>query len=274
MTSNSESLTLHEVADALAVHYMTAYRYVRLGYLAAVKDGRQWRVSREELERFVAGPAPAADDDAPWADRLLARMLAGDQTGAFAVVEAALTSGSDPIEVYTELIGPALTEVGDRWERGEITEGDEHMATAVATRLIGRLGPRFTRRGQTKATVIAATPPGERHALGMEMAADIIRAGGYEVLSLGADVPLASLVTAVDRVDDLGAVCFSVVDPSAGPALADAIAAIRGIRAVPVIVGGGGIDEAAALAAGADAYAASGPATPVLIDQLRARADS
>ncbi|MCU1344909.1 MAG: hypothetical protein JWL70_1175, partial [Acidimicrobiia bacterium] len=31
-------LTLHEAADALGVHYMTVYRYVRLGLLPARKE--------------------------------------------------------------------------------------------------------------------------------------------------------------------------------------------------------------------------------------------
>lgn len=270
MAAPDVTLTLHDVADELGVHYMTAYRYVRLGYIEAVKDGRQWRVARSELDRFVERPIPERDEDAPWAQRLLARMLAGDQNGAFAVAEAALASGSDPVEVYTELIGPALREVGARWQRGEITEGDEHMATAVATRLIGRLGPRFVRRGQPKATVIAATPPGERHGLGVEMLADIVRAAGYEVLSLGSDVPVASLVTAVGRVDDLAVVCLSVVDPQNRPALAEAIAAVKAAGRAPVLVGGPGVDRDAALAAGADAYAATGPEAAALIDQLRA----
>jgi excisionase family DNA binding protein len=272
MPSDIATLTLHDVADELGVHYMTAYRYVRLGYLDAVKAGRQWQVTRTELDRFRNQPIPEPEEEAPWADRLLARMLAGDQTGSFAVAEAALASGNSPTEVYIEVIGPALREVGARWERGEITVGDEHMATAVATRLIGRLGPRFVRRGQSKATVVAGTPPGERHALGIEMTADILRGSGYEVLSLGADVPVASYSTAVSRVDDLAAVCLSVVAPADGGALRDLIAAIKSERPVPVIVGGPGIDGATALAAGADAYSVSALEVAALID--RARADS
>jgi excisionase family DNA binding protein len=34
-----ETLTLHEAAERLGVHYMTAYRYVRHGQLFATKVG-------------------------------------------------------------------------------------------------------------------------------------------------------------------------------------------------------------------------------------------
>ena len=34
-----QELTLHQVAEILGVHYMTVYRYVRLGQLPAFKAG-------------------------------------------------------------------------------------------------------------------------------------------------------------------------------------------------------------------------------------------
>ena len=37
--TTGDDLTLHEAADVLGVHYMTAYRYVRLGLLPAAKAG-------------------------------------------------------------------------------------------------------------------------------------------------------------------------------------------------------------------------------------------
>ena len=39
-------LTLQEAADELGVHYMTAYRYVRLGVMEASKSGGVWQVQR------------------------------------------------------------------------------------------------------------------------------------------------------------------------------------------------------------------------------------
>ena len=46
------SMTLQEAADALGVHYMTAYRYVRLGLLHAEKIGGSWRVETADLDDF------------------------------------------------------------------------------------------------------------------------------------------------------------------------------------------------------------------------------
>ena len=100
----SATFTLQEAADELGVHYMTAYRYVRLGLLDAAKVGGAWQVTSSALDDFrdgsAAGPVKAGAD-APWAARLEARLVDGDAQGAWGVVEAAMTSGADVRSVYS-----------------------------------------------------------------------------------------------------------------------------------------------------------------------------
>ena len=48
-------ISLHDVAEALHVHYMTAYRYVREGMLPARKVGRSWCVRKSDLNQFQKG---------------------------------------------------------------------------------------------------------------------------------------------------------------------------------------------------------------------------
>jgi excisionase family DNA binding protein len=271
MADIAGTLSLNDAAEELGVHYMTVYRYVRLGRLPAVKHGTQWHIRRSDLDAFRDGEEATPGEPAPWDDRLRVRLLAADQAGAWAVVEAALAAGHTPTGIYTDVLGPALREIGAMWERGEIGEGDEHVATALATRLIGRLGPRFAKRGQARATVIAAAPPGERHVLGLEMMADILRGAGYEVISLGADVPLRSLVLAVERADRLRAVCLSVVVEQTVESAARAIEAVREVSNVPILVGGPALDAELAARIGADAYAPDGPSSVEAIDAIGAR---
>ena len=109
-----QELTLQEAADELGVHYMTAYRYVRLGMLEASKRGRSWVVSREDLEAFRSAPASETASGVAWDERLLHRMLAPDDAGAWKVIEAALASGMEPRDVYLDVIAPALRAVGER----------------------------------------------------------------------------------------------------------------------------------------------------------------
>ena len=57
-------LNLKQVARALDVHYMTAYRYVRQGRLPAVRSGNVWLVDPDDVAPTEApGAAAGAGGD-------------------------------------------------------------------------------------------------------------------------------------------------------------------------------------------------------------------
>lgn len=271
-------LTLQEAADLLGVHYMTAYRYVRLGLLEAHKVGGTWRVKPAALEEFrrgaVATVSPIGSGRrkrAPWAERLEQRLLAGDARGSWGIIEAALTAGAELDEVYLDVLAPALASIGARWERGEIDIALEHRASGIATRLVGRLGPRFVRRGRSRGVVLLGAPSGERHALPVAMLADLVRHAGWEVFDLGADTPAASFAHAAETTPDLVAVGVSVVTPASLDAAAEVFAALRAVvdPSVVLVVGGGAVrDEEHARQLGADAFAADAAALVALLDDV------
>ena len=215
--------TLQEAADELGVHYMTAYRYVRLGLLDATKVAGAWQVEAVAIDamRSGSGPGPvAAGCPAPWAQRLEARLVDGDAQGAWGVVEAAMAAGTDVRAVYLELLQPAMVQIGARWAAGEFDIAVEHEATGIAMRLIGRLGPRFVRRGRSRGDLVIGAPLGEHHALPTAMLGDLLRVHGWDVSDLGANTPSSSFVHAARRAPKLVAVGLSVTHP-------DHLAAIR-----------------------------------------------
>ena len=201
-------------------------------------------------------------------------MLSGDVAGSWQVIEAAMASGLEAREIYVRLLAPALHEIGASWQSGRVSIDQEHLASSVATTLIGRLGPRFVHPGRKKGVVIVAMPPGERHGLGVAMLADILTDAGYGVLNLGPDTPAASLVAAMRDAGSLAAVVVSVVDVERRPAAGRLLAAARRERAsVPLLVGGNAVpDERTALDLGADGWVADPLELGDLIEALRARA--
>ncbi len=50
---NDEFYTLHEVAKLLKVSYMTVFRWVKSDKIPAYKFEKQYRVSKEDLEKFI-----------------------------------------------------------------------------------------------------------------------------------------------------------------------------------------------------------------------------
>jgi MerR family transcriptional regulator, light-induced transcriptional regulator len=267
------ALTLQEAAELLGVHYMTAYRYVRLGVLPAHKDGGAWQVAAADLAAFrdgaaeVAAPEAGARRRAPWATRLEARLVAGDSRGAWGVIEAALAAGADLDEIYLEVISPAMRNIGARWADGELDISIEHRATGIAFRLLGRLGPRFARRGRSRGTVVVGAPAGERHSLPVAMLSDLLRGEGWEVSDLGADMPTPSFVGSVLSTPGVVAVGVSVTSPDSLPAAAELIGALHvALPNVPIVVGGAAIEgREHALALGATGWASSAAALAALL---------
>ena len=258
--SRERTLSLREAAAELGVHYMTVYRYVRLGMLPATKAGAAWVVAADDLAGFrnVRPENGERRSPADWQQRLRARMQAGDERGSWRVVESALASGLDPVDVYEEMLAPAMTAVGEDWANGVIDVADEHRASAVAVRIVGRLGPRFARRGRSKGSVVTATPAGELHGLGLSVVADVLRGAGYEVVDLGCNVPPQSLARTVDEAPRLRAVALSAHNPEGGAGLREAIAVVRPLTDAPIVVGGHAVSsEAEAHTLGADGWAAN-----------------
>jgi excisionase family DNA binding protein len=254
-----EPISLNEAAEQLGVHYMTVYRYVRTGRLSASKDGVEWRVDPrdvEQLRRREPAPRRARRSQAERARRLEARLVAADETGAWTAIESALASGTSPADVYIDLLVPALTSIGDRWATGELDVADEHRASAVALRLIGRLGPRFRRRGRHRGTVLLGSTPGEQHAIPTAIVADLLRGEGYDAIDLGADTPSRSFVHGARAAERLRLIALAVTVRGTERAATQVIRALR--RAdidVPVAVGGAAIEtERLALDLGADVY--------------------
>ncbi|BAN03260.1 cobalamin-dependent protein [Ilumatobacter coccineus] len=256
------TLTLHEAAEELGVHYMTAYRYVRLGLLDAEKVGGTWQVGSDAVERFRDGEQNGPVErgtPAPWAERFEARLVAADGAGAWGVVEAALAAGADLDGLYLDVVAPAMVSIGERWETGELDVAVEHAASGIVTRIMGRLGHRFSRRGRSRGTVVLGAPADETHALPVAILGDLLRLRGWNVLDLGANTPSASFVYAA-KAADVVAVGISVTNSESLDSAAAACAAMKEADpATKIIVGGRVVrDGEHAMSLGADGWAANG----------------
>jgi excisionase family DNA binding protein len=256
-------MSLQEAADSLGLHYMTVYRYVRQGRLEATRQGTTWRIRPQDLKalkkvggRARRGAARTGADS----EGLEHRMLAGDSAGAWWVVESQLGGGLDPSGILTELLVPALRSIGDRWAGGTVSIAEEHRATAVAQRLIGRLGLQFGRRGKARGTVALAAPGADLHTLPVAIVADLLRWRGFNVLELGANLPAAALGDALAAEPRLLAVGLASTTRGQEADVAAAIAAARSaVPGVPIFLGGGAVRSTAqARRLGADCWTGAG----------------
>jgi excisionase family DNA binding protein len=269
-----ELIDLTEAARRLGVHYMTAYRYLRTGRLAGIRQDTRWWIRNDDVNGFRPGRTDVtarrgrASRDT-YRHRLRERILAGDEPGAWHVLESVMAAGAAPSAAMLDVLAPAMRDIGAGWERGEITVGEEHRATAVALRLVGRLGPRFARPGRQRGTVIVACAPGDTHSLPSAMLATVLRGEGFEVIELGGDTPAEAVAAACRAAGTrLRAVGISVSVTDRLPAAGRTVRRVR--KAVPagtlVLLGGPAVPSAArARELGAHDWAADAAAVAALL---------
>lgn len=263
------SIPLSEVAAMLGVHYMTAYRYVRLGQLAATQERGRWVVAADELERFrqrkraTSGRKPSGTSRVVSADvvaQFESRLIDGDEPGAWRIAEDLLATGCDRPTVYLGLVVPAMRAIGDKWAAGAIGVAQEHLASGVVSRVIARLGAGPSPRGRRKGTAVLSAPPGEHHGLPTAIVADLLRLAGFHVVDLGADCPaseIAAAAAAHDRVIGVG-ICATTLDDTTRSSIADVVRLVHEHTGRPVLIGGAAIPSARhARALGGDGWSAN-----------------
>ncbi|MBF5041720.1 hypothetical protein FGE12_04910 [Aggregicoccus sp. 17bor-14] len=140
------------------------------------------------LEGALARLSPPGDDP----QRLLLQaLLFGDLEGARALVQAGLPRGH--LYVYSQLLQPALEEVGELWRTHRIGIADEHLATAVARAVVGSLYASFPWPRSGPRALVACVE-GELHDFGVQLVADLLALHGWDVQSLGGNTPTRELV--------------------------------------------------------------------------------
>lgn len=144
---------------------------------------------------------------------------------------------------------PLLHEIGARWEQGEIDVASEHLATST---LRSMLGPvlQHTRPASGAPVVLFATPPGERHELGLLVAAITAASSGVNVTYLGPDLPVDQIVSATKR-SRAEVLALSVICLDPGEART-AIASLREQLSPQVGIWIGGAGSASMALAGVD----------------------
>lgn len=166
-------------------------------------------------------------------------LRAGSSQEAGTVAVDALESGLSVASVQSNVIAPAMRRIGDLWECGDLTVGDEHLATAISQEVLGRLFPRVLQtEPRSRARVMLAAVQGEHHVLGLRMTADVLEGAGFDVLYLGADVPLPGLVDSC-RTHAPAVLGLAASMPSSLLMLVRAIEAVAALDQPPAIFAGG-----------------------------------
>ncbi len=100
--------------------------------------------------------------------------------------------------VSVQIISEGLAMLGEDWQEGRATVQQEHFASEQAMRRLEALiiaSPHPTRSGR----ILVACPPDERHVFAPLLISYLLRRRGWDVVNLGADVPVARMKHALTR---------------------------------------------------------------------------
>ena len=121
-------------------------------------------------------------------EQWIAACMAFDEPAAELALSQSLALAA-PEVVCTDLLQKGLAQLGEGWYAGKVSVQQEHFASALAARRLNALlaaAPPPSR----PARLLAACPPGEMHDLALLMLAFNLRWQGWDVVYLGANVPL------------------------------------------------------------------------------------
>ena len=195
-------------------------------------------LSAAEAARQAASEPSASAEVAPAAaaSAELRRALEQfDDAAAHAAFDRLLADYSTRA-VLAGVVLPLLRELGEGWERGEISVAQEHFASNLLRgRLLGLA--RGWDRGSGPRAVLAC-PPGERHDLGLVIFGLSLRELGWRITFLGADTPPDTIVETVERLGP-DALVLAVTDSARLEGLAEAVGRLHD-AGTAVWVGGAG----------------------------------
>ena len=133
---------------------------------------------------------PPENEHQRWASIFYQALVHGDHLTAGEVVKE-IASGPSRLEtIISEIIVPALTKLGDEWCTGDVSIGQQKLATQIVLTQLERLRALYAVETQRPPfRVLVACPAGERHFIGARVFADLCLAQGWAVDFLGGDVP-------------------------------------------------------------------------------------
>jgi len=180
-------------------------------------------------------------------------------------------------EILNKALVPAMERVGNDYEEGKKFIPEMLLAAEAMTAALELLKPQLSRSEAKKVgRVVMGTVEGDVHDIGQRMVCIMLEGAGFEVHSLGADVPAKDFVEAV-KIKSPDILGLSALLTTTAPRMKGVIEALKseGLRdKVKVMVGGAILNQRLADEYGADGYAPDAASATRLAKTLVAAAQA
>ena len=178
--------------------------------------------------------------------------------GEAAAQTRALLETKEPLELVDEALIPALDIVGSKYEKGTLFLPQLLQAASAAQSAFEEIKTAIAKKGaanESKGRIVIATVKGDVHDIGKNIVKVILENYGFEVIDLGRDVPVETVVNTV-REKDVHLVGLSALMTTTLKSMEETIAALHEAKLdCKIMVGGAVLTPEYAKKIGADWYA-------------------
>lgn len=190
-------------------------------------------------------------------DTIQSAIIEGDTASVEACVKELLAANVAPGDLLKKGMIPAMFEVGDLFEQGELYVPEMLIAARAMKAGLEVLKPLLASSGvEPLAKVALGTVQGDIHDIGKNLVSMMMEGAGFEVVDLGVNVSAEQFVQAAK--DGAQIIGLSALLTTTIPAMPEVISALEeaGLRkSVKVMVGGAPVTDAYAKKIGADGFA-------------------
>ena len=203
-----------------------------------------------------AQPGDAAEVSGPYAP--LIKAVEKGLKGEAAAQTRALLETKEALELVDEALIPALDIVGNKYEKGTLYLPQLLQAASAAQSAFEEIKTAIAKKGGTsesKGRIVIATVKGDVHDIGKNIVKVILENYGFEVIDLGRDVPVETVVNTV-REKNVHLVGLSALMTTTLKSMEETIAALHAAKLdCKIMVGGAVLTPEYAEKIGADWYA-------------------
>lgn len=202
-----------ELADMLSVNESTIKRWADSGFIECTKTkGGHRKFPVRSVLKFVhenrmSVPGLSADEfekkdvqahlSAGFVDVLIPPLkeaaLLGEPLEVLRIMRAGFVSQPDIMTLYTQLLFPALVQIGDDWECGRIGVDGEHLATQAIKSALFRFQAGIYLKAPNGMSAVVSCFEKEVHDIAITCIASFLTSEGWKVYHLGQDIPTSDL---------------------------------------------------------------------------------
>lgn len=131
-------------------------------------------------------------------------MIDCNEEAAVAAMEQGLAEGIDPVSLLSDGFSAGIREVGDLFGRGQLFLPELMLCAEIMKKVSAMADDAIAAKGEvskSKGVMVFATVEGDVHDIGKGIVVSLIKAQGIEVIDLGRDVPVDTIIAKAQEVN-------------------------------------------------------------------------